>query len=319
MSSEPGIHEALAAFAAEHKIRSKGALCLPLVVTDHARTMGLPLDPARLRTGKEGQVLGLGKGKVQQILARHGITRVLAEEGGRTSRGSLGLMSAYVGFLNRLAETGDADLDAIEAFWIGRVLAFFAAKPLTLRTDPTLSVRAAFRNLFAQADARQKEMQGTMVVGTIMQHLAGAKLAGAYGGLIVHHSASTKDEGQARPGDFDVGDLAFHVSTAPGEALIRKCQANLAAGQRPVIVTSGRGVALASGLAENAGIGDRIDVLDIEQWLAAGILEQQGSDASGRAAAVQGLLARYNAIVEDVETDPSLQIELATSGRGGAA
>ena len=40
------------------------------------------------------------KYRIQRILADHGITRVLAEEGGRTSRGSVGLMQKYVEFLN---------------------------------------------------------------------------------------------------------------------------------------------------------------------------------------------------------------------------
>jgi hypothetical protein len=307
----PLLAAALAAFADLHGIKSKGALCLPLVITDHARTMGLPLDPNRLRTDKEGQVLGLGKGKVQQILARHGIDRVLAEEGGRTSRGSLGKMSAYVAFLNARHEAGDLDLDAVEAFWIGRVRDFFAAKPFVLRVDPTLGLRATFRHLFAQAEARQKEMQGTMVVGTVMQHLVGAKLEGMFPGAVAHNSASTKDEGQQRPGDFSIGDLAIHVSTAPGEALIRKCQSNLAAGQRPIIVTVGRGLGLAIGLAENVGIAERLDVFDIEQWLAADILDRDGDQAANRARALTELLARYNAIVEAVETDPSLRIEAA--------
>jgi hypothetical protein len=311
VAEEPATLEAaLEQFAAQHGIRSKGALCLPLVVTDHARTMGLPLDPARLRTDKEGQVLGLGKGKVQQILARHGIDRVLAEEGGRTSRGSLGKMSAYVAFLNGRSQADALDLDAVEAFWVARVREFFAAKPFVLRVDPTLGLRTTFSHLFAQAEARQKEMQGTMIVGTVMQHLVGAKLDGVFEG-VGHNSASTKDEGQQRPGDFSIGDLAVHVSTAPGEALIRKCQSNLAAGQRPIIITRGRGVSLALGLAENAGIAERVDVLDVEQWLAADVLDRQGQSVSSRSAALEGLLERYNAIVGAVETDPSLRIEIA--------
>lgn len=304
--------EALTAFARLERIQSKGALCLPLVVTDHAKAMGLPLDPGKLRTDKEGQVLGLGKGKVQQILARHGIERVLAEEGGRTSRGSLGKMSAYVAFLNaQFAADHSLDLDVVEGFWIARVREFFAAKPFVMRVDPTLSLRATVRHLLDQAEARQKEMQGTMVVGTVMQHLVGAKLEHVFPGRLVHNSASTKDEGQQRPGDFSIGDLAIHVSTAPGEALIRKCQANLAAGQRPIIVTNGRGLALATGLAENAGIVQRLDVLDLEQWLSADVLDHGGEQPAGRINALQGLLERYNTIVTTVETDPSLRIEIA--------
>ena len=161
------------------------------------------------------------------------------------------------------------------------------------------------------AEARQREMPGTMVVGTVLQHLVGAKLEGAYG-EIAHHSASTKDEGQSRPGDFAIGDLAIHVSTAPAEALIRKCQTNLAGGQRPIILTLGRGVALATGLAENAGISDRIDVFDAHQWLAAGALEHGGDSPQARAVCVGRLLDTYNQIVETTETDPSLKIVLAT-------
>ena len=59
---------------------------------------GLPLDPDQLVTKSGGQVRGLGQSQVQKILARHGIERVLAAEGGRTSRGSLGNMRAYVRF-----------------------------------------------------------------------------------------------------------------------------------------------------------------------------------------------------------------------------
>src|SRR5476651_1997301 len=87
----------------EHpKLLNKGGLCVALVVTETAKEKGLPLDPESLRTVEGGQVAGLGKAAVQKILELHGISKVLAEEGGRTSRGSLGLMKAYVETLNAL-------------------------------------------------------------------------------------------------------------------------------------------------------------------------------------------------------------------------
>ena len=61
-----------------------------LVVTQHAEDHGTCRSmPKKLITEGGGQVLGLGKGAVQAVLKRHGIDRVLASEGGRTSRGSL--------------------------------------------------------------------------------------------------------------------------------------------------------------------------------------------------------------------------------------
>ena len=72
----------------------KGVLSLFLVITDRARNQGLPLEPAKLLTAGEGQIKGLGKGAVQTILERHGITEVLAQEGGRTNQASPGNMRA---------------------------------------------------------------------------------------------------------------------------------------------------------------------------------------------------------------------------------
>lgn len=44
---------------------------------------------------------------MQAVLNRHGITRVLAAEGGRTSRGSISNMREYVAFLNGQAASGN--------------------------------------------------------------------------------------------------------------------------------------------------------------------------------------------------------------------
>jgi len=65
-------------FNKDRKFSRKGPLCVALVVTQHARKMGLPLNPDTLLTKAGGQVLGLGKDAVQAVLNRHGITSVLA-------------------------------------------------------------------------------------------------------------------------------------------------------------------------------------------------------------------------------------------------
>ena len=84
------LEKRLTEFRDANSLRSKGQLAVMLHITRLAAENGLPIDPETLRTDREGQVKGLGKGRVQNILKGHGITRVLAEEGGRTSRGSLG-------------------------------------------------------------------------------------------------------------------------------------------------------------------------------------------------------------------------------------
>ncbi len=74
--------EKLEALCKDHpKFLRKGGLCVALVVTETARTRGLPLEPEDLHTDEGGQVAGLGKAAVQKIIEAHGITKVLAEEG----------------------------------------------------------------------------------------------------------------------------------------------------------------------------------------------------------------------------------------------
>ena len=301
---------ALREFNTNLKFSRKGPLCVALVVTQHARK-GLPLNPDALLTEAGGQVLGLGKGAVQAVLHRHGITRVLAAEGGRTSRGSINNMREYVSLLNGLAGDDDAvDLDAVEAFWIERVHEFFSAKPFKIRLDASRSLRTLVRDMVAQAEERQRNTPGMQYAGAVLQHLVGAKLDCALGvGNFDHNSFSTSDAQTGRNGDFFIGDVAIHVTTAPGEAVIGRCRDNIDDGHRPIIVTTARGLTVAEGLAENAGLGERIDVFEVEQFVALNLYELGKFAAEGRRIAVGEVVTRYNEIVEEVETDPSLKIE----------
>jgi hypothetical protein len=184
-------------------------------------------DSAALLTEGGGQAFGLGKSTVQSILQRHGISRVLASEGGRTSRGSIGNMREYVALLNQLHANGLANLDAIEAFF-ARVHEFFAAKPFRIRLDASRSLRTVVRDVLDQAEERQKTTPGVYHAGALMQHMVGAKLDCALGqGKFEHNSYSTSDQQSGRSGDYFLGDVAIHVTTSPGEAVIERCRDNL--------------------------------------------------------------------------------------------
>ena len=304
------VRDELIAFAKQHRFNQKGPLSVALVVTKHAIERGLPLDPDELITDGGGQVLGLGRAQVQGILKKHGIERVLAAEGGRTSRGSIGNMRNYVGLLNSLAESGPIDLDGVEAFWIERVYDFFAGKPFKVRLDASRSLRLLVRDVLAQAEDRQKNAQGVQYAGAVLQHLVGAKLDCALGqGSFEHNSFSTSDAQSGRAGDFLVGDVAIHVTTSPSEALIGRCRENLNDGLRCIIVTTQRGLNAAEVLAENAGLGERIDQFEVEQFVALNLYELGKFAADGRRVAVEDLVTRYNQIIDMVETDPSLRID----------
>lgn len=302
--------EKLKAFAENHAMLGKGAICVGLVVTRHAKDRGIPLDAESLVTAAGGQVLGLGKGAVQSILRDHGISRTFAEEGGRTSRGSIGNMRAYVAWINSVAQEGTVDLDALELWWIERVRAFFAGRPLKLRLDHQISLTSTVADLLAQAQKRQSDGSGVQYLGAVLQHLVGAKLELASGKKLDQYGAFVADEVSDRPGDFVIESVVVHVTTAPGESLMEKCRRNLDDGYLPLIVTPHLRVAAAESLAEQAGIARRIDILAAEQFVAANLHELAGFQSAKRRTTAKELVAAYNRMAA-CENDPSLLIDLA--------
>ncbi len=297
-------------FKEANGVTNKGWLCVALVVTRHAKAGGLPLEHSKLVTDGGGQVLGLGRTAVQAILGEHGMTKVLSKEGGRTSRGSIGNMKLYAAFLNGLHEAGILDLEAVEKWWIDQVKVFLKGKPFVLRLDSAKSIRSIVTGLLNQAIERQKQDRGATYAGTMMQHLVGAKLDVILGGGVEHHGASVADDGIGREGDFLLGDTAIHVTTAPSELLIQKCVQNISGGLRPLIISLGARCSVAEGLADNLEIGDRVDVLEVTQFLSSNIHEHGRFEQNGRRASFEEIIKRYNEIVDLHETDPSLRISI---------
>lgn len=305
------LHLRLSEVQKENSVTTKGSFGVVLVLTRNTTDRSPPYNADEFLTKRGGQVRGLGRVAVQAILADHGIKRVLAEEGGRTSRGSIDHMRAYIKLLNELHAEGLLDHAEIEAWWIERVQAYFVSQPLKVKLDSARSLRSIIAEILEAAFTRQRECPGTMVAGAVLQHLVGAKLEFALPQIkITHEGFSVADAPGKRKGDFLIGDTAIHVTTAPSDALIRKCVDNLAENLRPLIVTTVEGVGGAVALARNANIGERIDILEVEQFLATNIYERTVFQQAERAITIRDLVTTYNRIVEECETDPSLKIEI---------
>ncbi|MEC4723425.1 DUF4928 family protein [Noviherbaspirillum sp. CPCC 100848] len=306
----PELAQRLQEYKERKSIKGKGQLAALIFASRLVRRNGLPFDvEAGITTDGRGQVKGLGKDAVQRILLDYGIERVLAEEGGRTSRGSLGNIEDYLRFLNELHAEGIADAAATEAWWVEQAKSFFNAKPFALRFDAGNALRAVVRDLLAQARKRQDEGAGTMFVGAMLQHLVGAKLALALPDEpLVHHGFSVADAPGGRSGDFEIGNASIHVTTTPGEAVMRKCASNLHAGRHPVVITMHNMLPAADAFAAAQGIADKVEVLDAEQFIVANLYELGGFRSSERRVKVESLVDKYNEIVAAHETDPSLRI-----------
>lgn len=296
-SKEIDLSTRLKVFLQENNIVGKGPLSVMLILTRNATVMQPPFKEEEFLTAKGGQVKGLGGPAVQSILSEYGIDRILAEEGGRTSRGSIRRMQAYVDFLNSLYNASLLDFAFIESWWIERVKEFFSSQPLRLKADSSKSLRFLVSELISAVYERQSECPGTMVVGAVIQHLVGAKLTVALPDIEVEHEGfSVADLPGKRKGDFLINDAAVHVTTAPTESLIRKCKSNLNEGIRPIIITTETGSGGAKALAISFGIEDRLDILEVEQFVASNIYEWCGFAQQQRAASIEELISAYNRI-----------------------
>jgi len=278
--------------------------------TRMVRGMQFPLNPDSFQTGSKGQVAGISGGNLKKILKEHDIVQILSSEGGRTSRGSIGLMITYVEFLNAWNAEESVNFSAVDDFWAQQVREYFRNQPFTLTADTSKTIGANFDELFEQAKKRQMQNPGTQYLGTVLQHLVAAKLYLVLPeGSFEIHGASVADAPTERNGDFVINNTIIHCTTAPGAPLIDKCKSNLRGGCHPIIITIFERVRTALDIASDAGLAGRVDVWDIQQFLSANIYEHSLFDEAQRNSTLADIVDKYNGIILKAETDPSLRIE----------
>jgi len=303
--------ERLERFKIENNIETKGPLSLVVQFTRMVKGNPFPLNPDDFQTSSRGQVAGLGGGNLRKILREHGITQILASEGGRTSRGSMGLMIKYVDFLNAWNAEEPVDFNFIENFWADQVREYFRNQPFVLTSDTSKTIGANLEELFEQARKRQTQNPGTQYLGMVLQHLVAAKLSIILPtGAIEVHGVAVADAPTERSGDFVINNTTVHCTTAPGAPLIEKCKINLRSGYHPVIITVFDRVRTALDLASDSGLDGRVEVWDIQQFLSSNIYEHSLFDEANRNSTIAEIVDKYNEIVLTAETDPSLRIEV---------
>ena len=127
------------------------------------------------------------------------------------------------------------------------------------------------------------------------------------------HGFSVADAPGGRSGEFEIGNSSLHETMTPGESVMRKCAASLAAGRQPIVITRLAMLAAADAFAEAQGVSDQLDILDAEQFLVANLYELGGFRADRQRVTVESLIDKYNEIVELHETESSLRISARLS------
>ncbi len=258
-------------------------------------------------TPERGQVKGLGAGATNRVLEKLGEQRRVDGEGGRTSRGILGVVTDLLVALDgagwhelaveaRHSIAIDARADMLVAFQT-----YHAAQRLEFEWAPTATLESNIERMLVVARDAGKE-------GTVAQHLVGSMLELCADETVPTHKAAAADVPTGRDGDFAVGRTTIHVTTAPGAPVIEKCRRNIVEGEFPMLLVRADRVAIARGLAEIQGISDGLAVRSLNDWCASAIEVRTGYDLAARWRFVATWLDTYNKRVS-VEGDPSLLVK----------
>lgn len=287
---------------------AKGTIAAALVVLERLKeNYQLEIESHTAQGGS--QISGASGQAVKKILARFGETRPFAKEGGRTNRGGRGDIKKMLETLKKTdleklaAGKRNEILNELQQFLVGKVIKFHNRQRIKLSFDPSKSTWQNISDLLSGVRETGKE-------GPVAQHLVGAKLQLRFPEIKVsNESYSTADDQLGRPGDFYIGDTAFHVTVAPMNPLFEKCRQNLKNGYRVFLVVPERALA---GTRQNADLIAQgcIAVESIESFVGQNIEELSYFTRGKLKNGFRRLLETYNTRVDEAEIDKSMLVEI---------
>lgn len=283
-------------------------VCAGLAVLERART-AFPLAKRDYMTS--GNQVRTSGPLIQAILRKHGEERLYAREGARTTRRTPVAAALLAERLNEHDELLDASpedrariIDELQAWLVGKVREYFDRQRIEIEVNLDEALPVVVGRVLEAADERR-------LAGPVAQHLVGAKLSIRFPELkIENHSYTTADDQLRRHGDFLVGDTVYHVTVAPMPQLFEKCARNLKDRYRAVVLTLQSRVKAAEQMADQAGIGTRVEIRAIEQYVGQNIEELGEGTWRGLQDQLKALLLRYNERVDVAETNKALLVAL---------
>ena len=290
---------------------ARGTIAAALVVLGKLKeNFDLNLDSHRA-AGKS-QIKGVGSAAVARILAEFGEIRPFLREGGRTNRGGPGDIAKMLEALKAsgLQQTAPGErkrvITELQRFLVEKVREFHSQERLKVMYDPARSTWQSIHELLSLARENGKE-------GPVAQYLVGAKLQLRFPDAeVANRSYSTADDQLGHPGDFLVGDTAFHVTVAPMSAVYERCKSNIEDGLRVYLLVPDRSLVGARQNAESVTPG-KIAVESLESFVGQNVEELSTFSKNRLIDGFRRLLETYNQRVNAVENDKSMLIDIPQS------
>lgn len=294
----------------EKGFRVRGAIAAALQVLEKLKT-NYSLDTRSHLTERKGQVSGISGTFLAKILADFDEHRVFVKEGGRTNRGVIGYVDSLLSALKRAQlenlklEKRNEIIQGLQLFLVDRVRDYHGQQRIEFEYDPSKTTWQTIAELLAKARETKKD-------GPVAQYLVGAKLALRFPHIAIgNESYSTADDQLERPGDFYVGNTAFHVTVAPLAGVYNRCLRNVQQGYRVFLLVTDQRL---QGAKDNVDLIDtlrgRVSVESIETFVSQNLEELSEFKTDELITGFRLLLEKYNERVDAVETDKSLMIEI---------
>ncbi len=173
----------------------------------------------------------------------------------------------------------------------------------SIQIDPTKSLKNIFSQLIDIAVQRQSDNPSSMAADILVHYLVAAQLSiTCPDKKIKQNKFLSTTEFRNRTEDFIIGDTVIHIAIFPTESLLYKCCINLAQKLKVLIITSASTIDIILKPAKDFGIADRIDIFEIEQYIATGILKHCTFTRSKHSTEIHHFLQTYNQIIEQTGT-----------------
>jgi hypothetical protein len=290
---------------------ANGSIAAALVVLERLKKdFNLDFSAHQAKGGM--QIKGASGQAVLSILKSFDEVRPFAKEGGRTNRGGPIEIKALLGSVSKLSldsldesKRNDVLID-MQGYLVDRVRDYHNRQKIKLIFNPSLSTWHIIHELLITAANEGK-------AGFVAQHLVGAKLQLRFPTInISNESASTADMQTNRPGDFLIGNTAFHITVAPMLSVFDKCKHNITQGYKPFLLVPDNKLI---GTRQNAEqvCQQQISVESLESFVSQNIDEISVFQKDNLLKSFKDLVRIYNQRVDAVETDKSLMIELPSN------
>lgn len=287
-----------------HGKLSRNTIAVGIVILDAFRAK-CPLEPSEIISGG-GEISG-ARSALKHTLEKYGIpgflkeatTRQVHQDGQRLLEG----FKYGAVFRDIPASQRDAILADLIEILLGEARTWLARQHLKIACSREMAPGAWVGEILDQARGRSG--------GRVEQHLVGAKLTRAHPNIDVPvHPGTAADVQTGRAGDFQVGTTVYHVTAAPGPAVLEKCRANIQAGLSPVLLVPLAAKPRAELRAEDLNLYGRVTIVGIEDFLAINIIELSDGEGPKFIKVMRDIITEYNRRIEAVETDKSLKIDL---------